>query len=659
MSDGASLLAPNPGPVLQLDPAQPDPLASYSPAQQQPPVSVGDQPATNVTTPPPNPMQTIDTPSTGMVPGVDPEAYVGAVHQRQVAGFLSKALSVLAGDTVHHVVTNPDGSIAVHLDEATNKEKWGRIAAAVLGGAAKGMGVGQGPGGGGRAVAAGEQFGQQIPQQQADSANKEAEAQQQIRLRNANNALLNQKIVQGAFNNSHLNRDDLQGQQDYALKHEKDLSDSGFIPVAMHVKDGKTLAQYGAANPAMVGAHMGVGGDMIYNEPDGEGGVNFYHLPANTANQPTTEATPVEIIKADPDDPTKPVRTTINIPAGTKKGALATQLMAINTSNDNALKAIAATKNAQQETNIKDREATLREQAAPSENAERRAQAGAASAEANLHTRQANLLPSGTPGTNNNPTGATGEAYLQSSGIDPASFNLIRSTANGDIKMPTMNRSPQNVAFRQAVMNYDPTFTDARYQVKQDFKNQKQADNLQALSTGLEHVERASINSAKLGNSPSLLTGRNLSGEASAYNQDVNLFTQEAGKLVKGGVIGQQEYEELKKGMTSPVLGIRDAALKETVNLLGGRVRATMQRYKTAAQQDLPVQEFFDQPTQDRLKRYGIAEAGGPAPAPAPGGGGPPSPHVFSKAAWLKANPGGDVNAAAAAATQQKYQVVD
>ena len=40
----------------------------------------------------------------------------------------------------------------------------------------------------------------------------------------------------------------------------------------------------------------------------------------------------------------------------------------------------------------------------------------------------------------------------------------------------------------------------------------------------------------------------------------------------------------------------------------------------------------------------------------------PPAPatHVFSKAAWLAAHPGGDVNAAnTAAATQQKYKVVD
>jgi hypothetical protein len=461
MSDGASLLAPNPGPVLQLDPAQPDPLASYSPAQQQPPVSVGDQPATNVTAPPQTPVQTIDTPSTGMVPGVDPEAYVGAVHQRQVAGFLSKALSVLAGDTVHHVVTNPDGSIAVHLDEATNKEKWGRIAAAVLGGAAKGMGVGQGPGGGGRAVAAGEQFGQQIPQQQADSANKEAEAQQQIRTRNANNALLNQKIVQGAFNNDHLDNDYKQAQQAKVLETAKQMQDLGLQPLAMGVKDSATIARLGAANPTVVSAHMGANGDMVYNEPDGKGGVNFYHIPANAANMATTTPDKGTMLRLDPEDPTKTIEDPFTIGPGEKVGARLTRKMALNVQNDNVIKTAAANKNAQQETNIKDREATLKEQAAPAELNEMKARTGQAWSESTLNKSKNEVIqntlqqkPGGEPtevqdpqfpSPNNFPVGTIGiapapksggykvpaeaERAYRLSGIMNDSGNLIRQTA--------------------------------------------------------------------------------------------------------------------------------------------------------------------------------------------------------------------------------------
>jgi hypothetical protein len=106
----------------------------------------------------------------------------------------------------------------------------------------------------------------------------------------------------------------------------------------MNVKDSKTLAQYGAANPTAVGAHMGQNGDMIYNEPDGKGGVNFYHIPADTVNQPTTEPTTVQLYSIDPDDKTKTKKTPFTIPAGTKKGDLATKLMAINVANDNVLK---------------------------------------------------------------------------------------------------------------------------------------------------------------------------------------------------------------------------------------------------------------------------------------------------------------------------------
>ena len=40
------------------------------------------------------------------------------------------------------------------------------------------------------------------------------------------------------------------------------------------------------------------------------------------------------------------------------------------------------------------------------------------------------------------------------------------------------------------VFNYDPTYTDARYDTKMNFKTKGDAQNLQSLSTGLEHLER-------------------------------------------------------------------------------------------------------------------------------------------------------------------------
>jgi hypothetical protein len=67
--------------------------------------------------------------------------------------------------------------------------------------------------------------------------------------------------------------------------------------------------------------------------------------------------------------------------------------------------------------------------------------------------------------------------------------------------------------------------------------------------------------------------------------------------------------------------------LTELTTLLGGKVGGVFQKYKAGAGSDLPVEEFFDQPTQERLKRYGVIQAPPAADTTAPpttnGGGAP------------------------------------
>jgi len=618
MGDAASVLG-SVTPDYSMPPGATGPTV---PLQQLQPPGMQDQPPQQQPQQQP-PQQYQTTPASQ-----DPEVVAGAAHQSWLAHIMDTVSNILGGDTTLHVTKHPDGTVEVTHDPSTTGEKWGRIAQAALGGAAKGMEVGQGPGGPARAAAGGIQTGMAQPQQRLDAANKDAEAQQQIMERNANNALLNQRIVAGAWNNLHLDRDDLQKQEDIALDHATKLRDAGFTPLAMGVKDSATLAKYGAANPLAVGAHMGAGGDMIYNEPDGKGGVNFYQLSADSANQPTTEPTTTELRTVDPDDPTKTISKPFTIPAGTKKGALATQLMALNVANDNAIKQANEAKMTKQERDTQQGELALKQKAQPSEIAEKQATAANQWSEAKIHQTQQKILQGGA--TAAGAAGLHGDAYLQASGLDPSTWQLIKATANGDVKMPTASRSPANIAFRQQVMNYDPTFTDARYDTKQNFKTKGDATNLQTLSTSLEHAENAQKNSAKLGNSPSLLTGRNLSGDAAAYNQDVQLLNEEIGKLVKGGVMGEHELDSQKQNMLSPVQSIRDKGISETLELLGGRVRAGFQKYKTGAQQELPVEQYFDQPTQARLNRYGITQqqpgGGGAGAGQGAGAGGPATP---------------------------------
>jgi hypothetical protein len=131
----------------------------------------------------------------------DPEMQAAAVHHSRLANILDAVGSLLGGSQTVHVTKHPDGTMEVSHDPSTGKEKWGRIAAAALSGAAKGWAVGQGPGGAGRAAGAGFESGFQMPEQALNNANQEVSTNAQQLLQHANWAATNQQTV---INNEHL-----------------------------------------------------------------------------------------------------------------------------------------------------------------------------------------------------------------------------------------------------------------------------------------------------------------------------------------------------------------------------------------------------------------------------------------------------------------------
>ena len=577
----------------------------------------------SVATAPPSGVQPIGTPGTAMVqqptqwtppqpgqvateqsPQSDAEITAGAVHQNWLSRILDTVGTILGGDKTIVATKHPDGSVSVEHNPSTTGEKWGRIAQAALGGAARGMAVGQGPGGAGRAFAAGTQAGLAQPQQQLDLANQQAANLSAQQLRNAQNIALNQQIFKTSWDNAHLAPDYLKKQTVEAMEQARQMQDLHAIPIATGIKNGAEVVQYGKTNPGAVDSHLGKDGSMLYNIPDGQGGVDVYQIPANIANRLTTEDDPWTATVLDPKDPTKTIdKSDVTVAGQETYGARATRRMALIVSNDNALKSAAA---AAKETAAA---ATTRANAAATEAGQKapliQAQTAAQGAEAALHGAQAHLIQGGSAAGG---AGLTGEAYLQAA-VDPSMQNQVRATANGDVKMPTASRSPANQAFRNAVMNYDPTFTDARYTGKQEFKTGTESTKLNQLSTGLEHLESA-ISHADY--NPLLP----YSDKATAYAEDIKHFTQESGKYIKSGALTQGEYDDLMQKATSVIPSVREAALREKASLLGGKVRASFQQYRAATGQNLPVQEFFDPDTRARLTRYALSP-GGAATAPA------------------------------------------
>ena len=208
-----------------------------------------------------------------------------------------------------------------------------------------------------------------------------------------------------------------------------------------------------------------------------------------------------------------------------------------------------------------------------------------------------------------NPSTATGADYLAT--LPPGVQAQVKAMANGDIAIPPAGtRNPQAQQLRTAVMTYDPTYTDARYKGKQQFKGSGDAQNIMQLATGMEHADRAITNSAAAGFAPALGNKTFESGPSAAYMQDVEFLTGEVGKLVKNGVLTVDESNKISSGLTSARQGIRDSALKETMDLLGGKTRALFQKYQNSTGQALPVNEFFDAKSQQRLQKYGLLEDG-------------------------------------------------
>jgi hypothetical protein len=202
---------------------------------------------------------------------------------------------------------------------------------------------------------------------------------------------------------------------------------------------------------------------------------------------------------------------------------------------------------------------------------------------------------------------ATGADFLAT--LPPGAQAQVKAAANGDITIPPAGaRSPQAQALRSAVLQYDPTYTDARYRGKQDFKTKGDAQNIVQLSTAMEHADRAMTNSSKVGFAPALGNKTLEAPESAAYMQDAEFLTGEVGKLVKNGVLTVDESNKISSGLTSARQSVREAALNETMDLLGGKARSVFQKYKTSTGQDLPLGDFFDPKTQQRLTKYKIVD---------------------------------------------------
>ena len=563
-------------------------------------------------------------------PEVEREYHMGWLHS-----VLDKVGTALGGGETVHVTKDADGNVTMTRDPATTGEKWGRIAQAALSGAGAGFANSTGPNAPAAAAAAGIQAGAQQGQQERQQAQQEATAEQQLQLRNAQKALVQQQVAANAFKMHEQGIALTDAQSDRANQVQGWILSNPSNKKVGDFSSMQDVMDYENTHGGLIQGHTN---GSFHTEVMGDGKVRLFTVDQGWLDQKNDKDVTVKRLEpGDTADAPMQLKD-YTIPAGTMTNREIAQFQEAQTARISKYQLDIS---GQEEKATAAKEATAQRAEAARDRAMYQGTMTQIAQE-NAETRRLMANNAGGAGA---PGGALhGDAYLAT--IPENQRAQVKSIANGDAKMPSGARSGSVQALRNMVFNYDPTYSDARYDTKMNFKTKGDAQNLQSLSTGLEHLERATTNSTALGISPSELTGRNLSGTAAAYNDDIKLFSQEAGKLIKNGVLGEKEYNDLKSSFTSPIPSIRAASLKEMTNLLAGRVAAGFQKYKTGAKQDLPVNEFFDQPTQQRLQRYGMTQQA-------------PDTHTFNAGAWKQAHPNEDVKAAIAQAQQQGYTVTN
>ena len=261
----------------------------------------------------PTPMGT--TPGTEVPASTgDPEVDAGSVHQNWLSHILDTVGTILGGDKTIVATKHPDGSISVEHNPSTTGEKWGRVAQAALGGAARGMGVGQGPGGAGRAFAAGGLAGLQAPSQNLAAANAEAASMSAQQIANANHVLLDQAIIKAQYDNQEQPIEFRQKTALNSVSMAKTLEDM-HATMVHHSNNFADLTAFGNANPLVMQGH---GNGETIPVPQADGSFDIWQIPADEANQLVMTDVPYTSQDLDPQHNGKLIETPHVINGGTQ-----------------------------------------------------------------------------------------------------------------------------------------------------------------------------------------------------------------------------------------------------------------------------------------------------------------------------------------------------
>jgi len=562
----------------------------------------------SVSAPEPQPIQpessaplTANIPSEAAPPNPEMERQYHEAWWRHALG---KVADTMTDNETWHIRRDPKtGEVHAERDPSTLGEKWGRIAATALGGAAAGIANSQGPGGLARATAAGTQFGLQQPQERRQEAQKQVDVEQTRQLRQAQHVLLDQQIAEGAFNAQKRPIQWSQDQTKFRLNTLEFMDKVGGELIA-HTKTPQDLMAFAKANPEVINDHMGTNGNTLVPIPDEKGEIDWYKVTPNTANRRNPNPFTYSVLTVDPKDATKPLWQTITEPAGNDTiSNQITKLKGAWAANANTQAQLLTNAHTIQETESSKKKEAREEQMQPYDIRAKRAATEEATARANLIRQQADS-EAGTPELN---------AKMMVDGLIAPS-QLSKRAKEYNAMLPIANA----YSLRTYGKPFNAEEAEARYranqQVIKDYATGTQADQIQAFNQFLGHAKNLSNSIGELRNTDLPFLNipynklRNMTGDprVKAVLPVIEaLRTEYMNFLNNNHALHETDIEEGHKIIDENAnLGQMEAAIKGFAHTALIRTGTLNDRYKRAFHTDVP--DLLNMDSQQALKDYGL-----------------------------------------------------
>lgn len=199
-------------------------------------------------------------------------------HERGWHRALQIAANIMSPGDVSKVSFDPKtGEATITRGAATTGEKWGRVAAAALTGAAAGLANSQGPGGMARATAAGVQAGMQQRPQQEQQVQQEADFQNKQLLSKANRIAIQQKTIGQIITNKELGIKAGKEEADQANALNEELQNSPWHDDLGLFPDMASAMKAAQTDPAIIKDHAQAK-HRVLPEYNGDGSLKGFHV---------------------------------------------------------------------------------------------------------------------------------------------------------------------------------------------------------------------------------------------------------------------------------------------------------------------------------------------------------------------------------------------